>query len=338
VQPSQQVFWTPERVADGGVFQRVAALGYGYTFIDQMRHFFKWQGRDTALSDDGYRLNRYHGITCFLINDQAGAYRFQNLDNGFPGPWRNLFHRKARSGTADQVVVIQNWWEEFGDSASARAYERNLRWAANKPWIHIVTPGRIARGEIDINRDGAGDPWFVLERGAPALPKVAQDWLHHATQEDYDNWYLGQPGREEGLFNKLFDIRPGVPLPAGREFGMQALGDGKLADLGWNAVAGIDGSGGAVGLRLLARATAHSATLLTGFHNQPPSDLSKYSTGAYVNPDTGFNTLAPVAARSQAQLRFAAAHAAVQAWALAPPPGAVAEALDVDLDGEASSC
>jgi hypothetical protein len=335
-QPSSQVFWNPERVADASVFQRITAMGYHYTFIDQMRHLFRWQGRNTALSDDGYRINTYHGVKCFVINDQASSYRFQNLDNGFPGPWRNLFHRKARSGTQDQVVVIQNWWEEFSDTARAAAYDKNLRWAANKPWIRIVTPEQIANGEIDINRDGTGDDWFAIERGAPSLPKVSQDWIDHATQENYDNWYLGQPGREEGLHDKVFEIRPGVPLPANRNFGMQTLSDGKLADLSWQTVAGLGSAPGGESPRFLARATAHTATLLTAFHNQQNNDLSKYSTGAYTNPDTDFNSLAPIAVRSQSQIRFAAVYAAVEAWAASPPASSssAAVAMDVDLDGE----
>ncbi len=332
--PSNRVFWNPERVADATAFQRIAAMGFTHTFIDQMRHLYKWQGRNTALSDDGYRLNRYHGVTCFVINDQASSYRFQNLDNGFPNPWRNLFHRKARSGTQDQVVVVQNWWEEFGNTASAAAYDRNLRWAANKPWIRITTPEEILDNQIDLNRDGSGDAWFVIDRGSPTLPKVSQDWIDHATQENYDNWYLGQSGREEGLSGKLFDIRPGAPLPANREFGMQTLGDGKLADLSWNAVSSMNGGSGAASPFLLARATAHTATLLTAFHNQQNNDLSKYSTGAYTNPDTDFNTLAPIAARSQSQLRFAAIYQAIESWAANPPAAAEAVAIDVDLDGE----
>ena len=327
--PSQQVFWNPERVADGGVFQRIAHMGYAYTFIDQMRHLFKWQGRNTALSDDGYRLNRYHGVTCFVINDQAGSYRFQNRDNGFPGPWRNLFHRKARSGTQDQVIVIQNWWEELSDPDRAAAYDRNLRWAANKPWVQIVTPEEIANGAVDVNRDGSGDSWYVIERGNPSLPQVAHDWIDHATQENYDNWYLGQPGREEGLLNKLFEIRPGTPMPPSLSFGMQTLGDGKVADLSWNAVAAMGGPG-----KLLARATAHTATSLTAFHNQQNNDLSKYSTGAYTNPDADFNPLSTLAKRSQSQMRFAAVYSAVEAWAANPPANAEALAMDVDLDGE----
>ncbi|MGA0845747.1 MAG: hypothetical protein ACO3RV_04335, partial [Luteolibacter sp.] len=94
--PSARVFWNPERVADTTAFQRINAMGFSHTFIDQMRHLYKWQGRNAALSDDGYRLNRYHGVTSFVINDRASSYRFQNLDGGFPNPWRNLFMRRAR--------------------------------------------------------------------------------------------------------------------------------------------------------------------------------------------------------------------------------------------------
>ncbi|QTN33380.1 hypothetical protein HZ994_14000 [Akkermansiaceae bacterium] len=332
--PSNRVFWNPERVADGSVFQRISAMGYTYTFIDQMRHLFRWQGRNTALSDDGYRLNRYHGVECFVINDQAGSYRYQNLDNGFPGPWRNLFLRKARSGTQDQVLVIQNFWDEFGNFDNAAAYDRNLRWAANHPWIRIVTPEQIVDQEIDINRDGVGDQWTAIDRGSPSLPKVSQDYIDHATQENYDNWYLGQPGREEGLIDKRFSIRTGVPLPAGMAYGMQTLGDGKLADLSWNAVAALNGDSGTQSAMFLARATAHTSTLLTAFHNQRNNDLTKYSTGVYTSPDTDYNTLSPLSTRSQPQIRFAAIYSSVQAWAAAPPAAAVAESVDVDLDGE----
>jgi len=332
--PSNRVFWNPERVADGSVFQRISSMGYGYTFIDQMRHLFRWQGRNTALSDDGYRLNRYHGVNSFVINDQAGSYRYQNLDNGFPGPWRNLVLRKARSGTQDQVLVIQNFWEEFGKFENAAAYDKNLRWAANHPWINIVTPEQIVDQQIDINRDGVGDAWTAIDRGAPTLPKVSQDYIDHATQENYDNWYLGQSGREEGLLDKRFSIRTGVQLPAGKAYGMQTLGDGKLADVSWNAVAALNGGAGTSSPMFLARATAHTSTLLTAFHNQQNNDLTKYSTGVYTSPDTDYNQLSPLSTRSQSQIRFAAIYSAVQAWAAAPPAAAVAQTVDVDLDGE----
>ena len=160
--PSSSVFWTPERVVDGDVLGKVAAMGYSYTFIDQMRHFFKWQGRNTALSDDGYRLNKYHGVTCFLINDAASTYRYQTTNNGLPSALRNLYQRKANSGTQDQVVVLYHHWDELADTGNAEAYDTNLRWVANKPWVEIVTPEQIVSNQVDINRDGVGDAWFCI--------------------------------------------------------------------------------------------------------------------------------------------------------------------------------
>ncbi len=331
--PSSRTLWNPGRVADSGVLQGIAAIGYDHTFIDQMRHLLKWQGRSTALSDDGYRINRFHGVNCFTINDQASGYRFQNADSGLAMPLRNLFHRKARSGTQDQVVIIQSDWEDFLSFDDAAAYDRNLRWIANRPWIRTVTPGNIIRGEIDINRDGAGDSWYVIDRGSPALAKVSQDEIDHATQENYDNWYLGQEGREEGLFAKVFEIRPGTPLPASRRFGMQALADNGLADLGWDAVSSLGGSTPA-SLSLLARSSLHAATASTALHNQSNNDLSNDSTGAYTTPDTDYNTLSSLSKRAQSQIRFAEVYKHVAAWNASPPSSPEAVAADVDLDGE----
>ncbi|TAG09735.1 MAG: hypothetical protein EAZ42_06040 [Verrucomicrobia bacterium] len=332
--PSASVFWNPERVADGLTFQRISGMGYSHTFIDQMRHLFKWQGRDAALSDDGYRINRYHGVNCFVINDQASSYRSQNLDSGFPMPWRNLFLRKARSDNQQQVVVIQNWWEEFSNNPFATTYDRNLRWAANRPWIQLVTADQIVAGQVDTNRDLLGDAWSVVDRGSPALSIVSQDWIDHATQENYDHWYFGQAGREEGLSNKRFEIRAGVLLPAARTFGHQAANDGKLADLVFDSVAALNGSYGTRSPRNLARATAHTSVLLTAFHEQSDSDLTKYSTGVYINPDTTSQSLALLSTRHQSQIRHAAIYQQVQAWAENPPAVVEALALDVDLDGE----
>ncbi|MFK7910414.1 MAG: hypothetical protein AB8F34_07400, partial [Akkermansiaceae bacterium] len=327
--PSSNVFWTPERVVDGDVLAKVSAMGYSYTFIDQMRHFFKWQGRNTAISDDGYRLNKYHGVTCFLINDSASTYRYQTMNNGLPAALRNLYQRKANSGTQDQVVVLYHHWDELTDTDNAEAYDTNLRWMANKPWIRVVTPEQIVNNEIDVTRDGIGDAWFAFDRGSPSLVKTSHDWLDHATQENYDEWYNGSP-REEGLESKIFNIRTSVPVS--QSFGMQALNDGKTADLAWDQVVSMSASNARLGK--LARATAHSATLLTAFHEQQNNDLSKYSTGAYIWPDFDFNPLADFSKHAQSQMRFAAIYKQVELWAASPPAIASAVAQDVDLDGE----
>ena len=328
--PSTSVLWTPERVANGTAFSRIRSMGFSHTFIDQMRHFWKWQGRMAALSNDGYRLNRYHGVNCFLINEQASNYRYSNDNHGLPMALRRLYHRKARSATQDQVIVLYHHWDELQDWDNAAAYDASLRWVANKTWIQLVTPQQIANGEIDIDRDAQGDNWHAIDRGSPTLPTVSHDWLQHASGDDFSNWYNGLPGVEEGLRDKVFESRPDKAIP--HAFGTQGAGDGKLADLTWKAVETIQKDDSP--LQRLARGTVHAAMQLTAFHNQANNDLTKYSTGDYVWPDIDSQALSAFSKNLQSQARFAAIYQHVADWADDPPQQASSLALDVDLDGE----
>ena len=259
---SSSVFWNPERVTDADTLSEIQSLGFGYTFIDQMRHVRKWFGRNSSLGDDGYRINLVNGVGCFVINDQASTYRFQNTDNGVALSLRDLLHRKARSGTQDQVIVLFSQWEDFTNKANADAYDKNIRWIANRPWLQLVTPDQIASGAVDLSQppDGMGDTWGSVNRGTSGgLVKVAHDYVDHATEENYDNWYNGLGGREEGLRDKLFDIRPGVQLPAGKEFGTLSLGTGIIAEA-WAQVAAVPSGA----LAALARGTAGAAVFPDG--------------------------------------------------------------------------
>jgi len=327
--PSSQVFWNPERIADDAVLGQINAMGFGFTFVDQMRHLWDWFGRNDALSDNGYRLNEIHGVRCFVINDQASSYRFDNADNGLNFPLRNLYHRKATSGVQDQVITIFHQWSDFEDPVKADAYDRNLRWLANRPWVQIVTPEQIANNQIDINADGIGDSWYAIPRGSPVpLAKVSNEWLHHATQEDYDNWYDGQAGREEGLLNRVFDIRPGVPTPTA--FGKQSVSSG-VVGVSWGATQGL---APASQVGLLARSALHASTFQTAFHDQVNNDISRYSTGTYIWPDVSYQPMAAFSSEAQAQTRFASMYQAVGAWTAAPPASPSATSADIDQDGE----
>ncbi|MGI8431186.1 MAG: hypothetical protein ACR2MW_02700, partial [Chthoniobacterales bacterium] len=117
--PSPDVLWTPERVSSSAVLQKIATAGYGYSFVDQMRHITKWFGRTSALGDDGYRINQINGENVFVINDSASSYLFQSDDNGSPVLSRQLLSRKARAVTQDQVVIFMNSWEDFTNSTNA---------------------------------------------------------------------------------------------------------------------------------------------------------------------------------------------------------------------------
>jgi hypothetical protein len=201
----------------------------------------------------------------------------------------------------------------------------------------VVTPQQIADDDIDLNvpPDGAGDTWGTIERGAGLpLAKVQHDYLDHATQENYDNWYNGQLGREEGLRDKRFEIRPGVALSAARKFGTVGV-DGVSAST-WNLISGLAAAGP---LGRLPRGTAFASVFQTAFHNQANNDLSKFSTGAYIYPDTSAQTLAPFAKHAQSQFRTAAVYARLAAWYSQAEQGAYVgapqrEQSDVDQDGE----
>ena len=261
--PSSQVFWTPERVSNADVLDKVNDLGFGYTFIDQMRHVEKWFGRLSALSSDGYRINRINGVNCFVINDTDGAYLFSNDDNGLPILLRETLLTMARSTQQDQVVVLMNNWEDFGTKANADAYDKNIRWLASHPWVQMVTPDQIVNAQVDtsIPPDGVGDTFGYVDRGTGLTPPlVAQDFIDHATEESYDNWYNGST-YEESLAAKLFNIRPGAPMPEafGLESGTNATGVAKDA---WAKVQSMT-SGDS--LLKLARGVYHASLFEDGF-------------------------------------------------------------------------
>lgn len=337
--PSSRVFWIPERILDEGVLAKVVALGYSHGFADQFRHILDRFGRQSAMLDDGYRINRINGLNTIVINDQASGFRFRNTDSGLDINLRQLVSRKARSGEQHQLLVLCSDWSDFRTKANADAYDKNVAWLASRPWVELVGPDQVAAGAVDLTLppDGTGDAFAVLERGSTTFGrKLGPLWVDYATQGDYDSWWFGS-AQEESLRDKVFEIRPGVPVNrfSGDDFfGVQSFvvdGSGSgIAKDAWDAVAALpDNPFGRLG-----RGTYHAATFLAGWHDEDNADLRTYSTGAFINPDTTSDNLAGFAKQAQAQARFAAVHAIVASWASAPPSAPQADAMDVDLDGE----
>ena len=99
---SNSVFWTPERVLDADVFAKITNMGFRYTLVDQNTHIWNWYGRQVALGDDGYRINRINGVNAFVINNAADDYRFANHDQACPSRCVNcsaaLAQRQPKSG------------------------------------------------------------------------------------------------------------------------------------------------------------------------------------------------------------------------------------------------
>jgi hypothetical protein len=238
---------------------------------------------------------------------------------------RGLFVDKALNGEQQQVVTIFSNWEDFTDLARANAYDANIRWIANHQWIRTLTHQQIMEGE-------AGGPWWIIDRGSPTsvAQKVAHDFIHHSTEENYDNWYLGSE-QEEGLFTNKFTVRPGVSVPT--EYGM--LYNGGIVSQAWDAVSSVLDTN----LAKLAGSALHASTFQTAFHDEDNFDLSKFSIGTYIYPDESFDALAGFARNAQAQSREAYVYQVVDAWAEGAWMGfyeasVVTTNVDVDLDGE----
>lgn len=316
-------FWAPERVLDHETLAIISSLGFTHTFADQSRHFVKWFGRTSALGTDGFRINEVNGVKIFPIHDVTSEYLDQTHDEGTSQPVRELLSRRSRSGIQDQVVVLWRDMADFANSAKASSYDTNVRWLASRPWIRVVTAANIIDGEVPyIGQDNnTYTTWGTVSRGgSQTLVQTAQDFIDHSSGENYDNWYFGS-AFEEGLQNRTF----GATSVFGR------IGDSGHSHATWQAVSAIPASGG---LHDLATASIHAAMFQTAFHNGTNNNLSKFSTGAYIFPDTdGGQTLADFARHTQAQTRFTNLYARVSQWAANPPLTATATAEDIDLDG-----
>lgn len=339
VAPSSRVLWVPERVIDEGVLAKVSAAGFSHVFIDQFRHLSGQFGRSSALLDDGYRINQINGVKAMVINDRASEFRFRNTDSGLDINLRQLLSRKARSGEQHQMLILSSDLSDFRTKASADAYDANIAWLASRPWIELVGPDQVAAGQVDLSvpPNGTADTFAPVNRGSSVVftRKQAPLWLDHATQGTYDHWWFGS-AQEESLRDKVFNIRPGVPINRGggadNFYGVQQFGPGGVGITrdAWNSVSSI----GNTPLGRLARGTYHASQFLAGWHDEDNGDLSTFSTGDFINADTTFDTLAASSRIAQSQSRFAAVYQGVQTWATSPPATAQANALDVDLDGE----
>ena len=330
---STNVFWLSERVADAGILQKLARMGYQATVVDQTPHILEWFGRQTSLGNDAYKIHRYWAydtdssqgkeMKAFVLSSAADQFRFANTDSGLSSDLRHLFLRRARTGEA-AISSIFYRWEDFTGSENADGYDRNVRWIANHPWIQVVT---LDEALADETLNGA----LVYKDLCATNGMGMQDWVHHACNGNYDYWYYGDAGRGnasrnlESLYAKHFEIRQGTNMPT--VYGDATNGIVKAA---WNAVAAIANAD----VKRLAEATIFVSAFETAFHDEDNNNLSRWSFGEYMYPATDRDKgLMSMSWRAQSRTRLAAVFSEVDAWAGASD-GLRAYAKDVDLDGE----
>jgi hypothetical protein len=330
--PPRRVFWIPERVVRGATFADVLAdgagnpTGYTHTVIDQFTHMTDWFGHGDAHGANGYKLNRINGVECFAINDGADQWKFANTDGGLWLWTRRELAGKALSPDQEQLTLVFDDWEAFSGRSftsfgvgndNPDNYERTLRWLANHPWIQVVTLEQVASWG-----------WASVDRGhRPNLSLRTYDWLEHATERSYHNWYYGS-SQEEPFWALRPERTPGQPGP--KAFG-EIDGPGGLLHDVWAAVA----TAPAGRLRDLAAAIYSTDVYETAWHDEDQNDyLSKTPSGDYAFPDTTYDKVSGWAISLHARVGDAALVAAVARWSAAPPASPRAWRADVDHDGE----
>jgi hypothetical protein len=334
-----------ERVVDGPTLSDVASnSGHNYTVLDQMVHLWWWgeqlwglgNGRQAALSDAGYQLNRFNGMNAFLISG-ASDQMYSVNDLGASISLRELLVRKALSGTRDQVVVLADNWETAGGYDGSSAANSNpdklnlvLRWIANHQWIQPVLLNKFANGQLDINNDGAvngSDAPYINDRGSANYSGQARDYVRHASESDYNNWYYGS-GQEESLYSKQVSNSTGT---ASTKIIGHVASNGTIYADAW-----LDAQYASGALSNLARLVYLNGIFETAFHNEDNWNYARYSTGDYKNPDTTYDSIAGLALRPNLRAtRQASVVAAAAAWSASNPSTTpIATQQDVDQDGE----
>ena len=334
---STNVFWTPERVADASVLEKVKKMGYAATVIDQTPHLLEWfskedaqKGREKSLGNDAYKLQRFwlmdseeedKEMFAFALSTAANDFRYVNTDSGLPTDLRHLFLRRALTGEA-AISSIFYMWENFAETQNADAYDKSLRWIANHPWIQVVTLDQAFADPVLINPTNWSYGDLSRENGM-----AMQDWVNHACNGNYDNWYYGSK-RHKGLAPKHFEKRIGTANEIATEYGSVTNG---ILKASWEAVAGIRNAD----VRQLAQATIFASAFETAFHEEENGDLSRWSYGEYINPALQTNRdLMGMSWCAQSRTRLAAVYTNVDDWAGRTLSSVEVLSGDYDFDGE----
>jgi len=329
------VFWIPNQITDGATLDELVSQGIYFTVIDQWTHLFNWFDRQAAISSDGYNIQEINGMKCFAISQAASDELFEQHDGGLSLTLRNLLHAKALQGWTElqraQVVVIRGEWEALANTNQASAYDHNLDWMVNHPWIQLVTLEDIAKGEVDVTGDGQGDHWPTINHGTGvAMGDVqATPFVHFAAEGNYNSWYNGSSG-EESLFAWRPLLEGTNTLP--NSFGHMIVDNTILHDT-W---AQLDNAGNDT-IGKLGRMVFLSAIQQTAWHDEDATDNTRWSNGTYIHPDTTFDSLASWAKMAHAHVRDAGLYGLIDTWTQTPPGAVIRTALDVDNDGELES-
>lgn len=148
-----QTFWTPERLLDSDVFDKVKDLGLGATFVDQSQHLRRWLRLAASQGEDAYRVNTVNGVDCFVINDRSAPtrpwYVRQRAILALHDPEaRTPLRRLERTASAGADLLLQLGKLRHEEQGGRLRPDHRLD--GQPGWIQIVTPDQVTRQQVDI--------------------------------------------------------------------------------------------------------------------------------------------------------------------------------------------
>jgi hypothetical protein len=368
-----KVMHTPERVIrsqstglsplDGHTFEDIAASPYQATYLDEVTHLHWWfHPGEHCSPEQSYRhkLHRINGVYSFMINDREDQAKFGNHDGGAVMDSRFSLLQHALFGSSSEIVLVFDDWEALAGksfdpiSGSSPAnnnpnqYHRTIRWLANKPWVAI----RTLRDLLDMAL--AAPSAFVIDHGMRYdLSLQTYEWLKHASEDSYHNWYYNENAGFAGNEQDFYDLVPvitgeqgdyfrrgttpasdGPPLPSGKQHG-DLNTPGSLMHDAWADLQAAPLNR----MRLLGEYGYNAMIYETAWHEEEQNNYTDSNCyGAWLFPDASWDGVNTWALRLQNHVRDVGFYAAAARWAdslrRGSPPAQVRAALDLDHDGE----
>jgi hypothetical protein len=390
-----KVMHTPERVIrsdstglsplDGHTFEDIEASSYTATYIDEVTHLHWWfyplDGWSGA--HGGYDAPHHHkihlinGVYCFAINDREDQAKFGPHNGGMALDTRFTLVDKASQADQTQLTLIFDDWEALAgksfdpvqgislENNNQWQYQQTIRWAANHPWIEIVTLEDILDRATNPGNPQYDASWVIDTGYNFNLSIQTYEWLKHASEDSYNYWYYNQNAGFGGNEQNFYNL---VPVITGQQGDYQSRFGGTItSDAAANAVDGpklpsgkIHGDLNSVGSlmhdawnaihlgpagRLQRLATLAFVNLIyeTAWHEEDYGATQHYQGTQFGNPwpvpDPTWDGVNTWALRLQNHVRstgitMAAADWAADVAANLVTPETIATAVDLDFDGQ----
>ncbi|MDX2200579.1 MAG: hypothetical protein SF069_16610 [Phycisphaerae bacterium] len=389
------VMHTPERVIrsqstglsplDGHTFEDIANSPYRATYLDEVTHLHWWYYPSEPWSGafGGYeqphhhKIHKINGVYCFMINDREDQQKFGPADGGLALDARFALVQKASHPDTAQLTLIFDDWEALAgksfdpvqgislENNNQWQYQQTIRWIANHPWIEVCNLNDLYRRATDPQHPQYNPAWVIDHGFGFSLSIQCYEWLKHASQDSYNNWYYdnnaGFPGNEQNFYNLVpvilgeqgdyhrrfgfpvtnnaqADSLDGPKLPSGKRHGdLNTVGS--LMHNAWARIAAAP-----IGnLRESAELAFTSLIYETAWHEEDYGATNHYQGTSFGNPwpvpDPTWDGLNTWALRLHNHIRSVGMITAAADWAADVRDGFVApqtvvESIDLDDDGQ----